>query len=52
MAALRQRLEEALLAAGETPITHPDKAPVHVNMRLTLPAGKSYRPAAHYRAVA
>jgi 2'-5' RNA ligase len=34
--ALRQKLEEALLAAGETPITHPDKAPVHVNlMRLT-----------------
>jgi hypothetical protein len=35
-AALRQKLEEALLAVGETPITHPDKAPVHVNlMRLT-----------------
>jgi hypothetical protein len=33
---LRQKLEEALLAAGETPVSHSDKAPVHVNlMRLT-----------------
>jgi hypothetical protein len=35
-AGLRQKLEDALIAAGEAPISHPDKAPVHVNlMRLT-----------------
>ncbi len=35
-AELRQKLEMALIEAGETPISHPDKTPVHVNLiRIT-----------------
>ena len=35
-ARLRQNLEEALLAAGEEPISYPDKRPIHLNVaRMT-----------------